>query len=147
MGGNVGRCWSYESLQSRRHSTSRRPRTTILSRRGRDEPGADQDQAFDGSARRPKGKASRVKSESMGPAITVVTSAMITSIEKMRVERIPMSYPILSAIYSMRPREFMRAPSCRDSRQPMPLKRAASEPAPSFPRMATEMIKRHTKQL
>ena len=47
------------------------------------------------------------------------------------------------AMSSIRPRVFMSAPSCSESLQLIPVKRAASALPPSLPSVATAMISRH----
>ena len=51
------------------------------------------------------------KSVSSGPVIKVVTSAIMTSIVKMRGDRMPKSYAMFRAMSSIRPRVLIRAPS------------------------------------
>jgi len=72
--------------------------------------------------------------------MAVVTSAIRTIIENNAGERMPRSYPTLSTINSISPRVFIRMPSARESRHVMPVHRAASNPPPSLPAIATAII-------
>ena len=74
---------------------------------------------------------------SSGPAMNVVTSAMITSIANSASEITPFSSARLSTISSVRPRVFMSVPSTADSRQPRPVTRAASIVPPNLQAIAT----------
>ena len=77
----------------------------------------------------------------------VVTRAMQTIIEKIRGERMPKSYPMLSTISSIKPRVFINAPSENESRQFIPVQRAANMLPPSFPATASTITPAHINQL
>ncbi|OFV84901.1 MAG: hypothetical protein A2W26_08740 [Acidobacteria bacterium RBG_16_64_8] len=77
----------------------------------------------------------------------VTRAAMSTIIVKIRGERIPRSYPILSAISSTRPRVFISAPIEIESGQLIPVQRAATMLPPNLPAMATPMMHRQKRRL
>ena len=82
----------------------------------------------------------------MGPAMNVVTSAMITSIVKSCDEMTPRSRPMFSTISSVRPRVFISAPIAAESRSLKPLKRAASIAPRNLPAIATAISTRVSPQ-
>ena len=73
--------------------------------------------------------------------LSVVTTAMRTIIENNAGEMTPSSSPMLSTMSSMSPRAFMRAPSAAAGRAATPVARAAAYTPPSFPNVATRMIR------
>ena len=82
-----------------------------------------------------------------GEVAKVVTSAIITIIEKTVGEMTPRSKPMLSTTSSIRPRVFIRMPSALASRQLSPVRRAAIALPPNLPAQAIRMMTRHSPQL
>ncbi len=76
----------------------------------------------------------------MGVVAKVVTSAISTSMVKTCWEMTPRSYPMLSTMSSIRPRVFIKMPTALASRHLRPVRRAATELPPNFPRVATPMM-------
>ncbi len=72
--------------------------------------------------------------------INVVTSAIITIIEKTAGESIPRSKPMLRITNSTNPRLFIKIPKALASRLLMPIDRAASIAPSHFPATATAKI-------
>ena len=77
----------------------------------------------------------------------VVVNAMMTNMEKIRADRMPSSYPILSAINSINPRVFIKAPSRKDSIQFMPVQYAIKEVPPNLPTVAIKIMPAHKQRL
>ena len=77
------------------------------------------------------------RSRSSGPAMNVVTSAMITSIANSASEITPFSSARLSTISSVSPRVFMSVPITAEARQSKPPTRAARAAPNSLPTIAT----------
>src|SRR6202035_509387 len=69
----------------------------------------------------------------MGAVMTVVTTAMRTSMAKVVGDSTRRSSPMLSTISSIRPRVFMRTPRADDSRQGRPVRRGGGSRAPDLP--------------
>ena len=76
-------------------------------------------------------------SASIGPAMNVVTSAMITSAANSASVMTPFSSARFSTISSVRPRVFISVPMTSDARQSKPVSRAAIIAPNSLPTIAT----------
>ncbi len=79
----------------------------------------------------------------IGDAMSVVTTAMITSVAKSPSEMMPRCRPMLMMISSISPRAFMSVPMPSASRFEMPVARAASQQATPFPRIAATRTAPH----
>ena len=78
--------------------------------------------------------------------MSVVTTAMITSVAKSPSDMIPRCSPILITISSINPRAFISVPIPSASRLGMPVARAANQHATPLPRTAAINTAPHMAQ-
>ena len=83
-----------------------------------------------------RGCAAPTSQSKMGEVMSVVTTAMMTSVAKSAGEMMPRWSPILMMISSISPRAFISVPMPSASRLRMPVARAASQQATPLPRIA-----------
>src|SRR4051794_27328967 len=82
-----------------------------------------------------------------GVVITVVTNAMITTIENKADDRMPRSKPTFKTISSTKPRVLSRKPSASELRASNPAILAPVKAPPTFPAIATAITSAVTPRL